>query len=378
MEGVEEEEQQVLEELARPPPPPSLERGFFPSRKLSLSARSRLGKPDDPYGPMEWPPSPCTLLVFSSSTRRWEERQFVREGEPVGTVEGARWPQYQDSRYGVYWQGTLYVHCRGGFVMSFSLKQGKYRAIKTPEDIEDIYARCYLGRSIGGVYFAIMCGHQLQIWNLNDELSGEAELVLKHRVDLDRSALWAAVRLGKHDSVTRGPWMLMYSDSKEVSDNETSADGGEDSSSETYADTGEDSGSEEVSDSETSADGGEDSGSETYSDGGEDSGSEVLPEEYFDWNSDDDCIVDYEDGYVNEYISIYILGFHPYKEVVFLMVSFVAVAYHLSTSKVQWLGKSLPRDYNTWAKRVDEAFPYTPCMIGDLLNHYDYETSSED
>ncbi|CAL4922073.1 unnamed protein product [Urochloa decumbens] len=87
MEAV-EEEQRVLEELARPPPPPSLERGFFPSRELSLSARRRLGKPDDPYGSMEWPQSLCTLHVFSSSTRRWEERQFVREGDPVGTNGG--------------------------------------------------------------------------------------------------------------------------------------------------------------------------------------------------------------------------------------------------------------------------------------------------
>ncbi|CAL4938827.1 unnamed protein product [Urochloa decumbens] len=363
MEAV-EEEQRVLDELARP---------------------------DDPYGSMEWPQSLCTLHVFSSSTRRWE-------GDPVGTVEGARrWPQY-DSRYRVYWQGTRTIPTLSWWfpdevLLRFSLKLGKYRAIKTPEDIEEIFARFYLGRSIGGVYLAIMCGHQLRIWNLNDQLSGEAEWVLKHRVDLDRSALWAAARLSKRDSVTRGPWMLMYSDS------ETSVDGGEDSGSEMYADTGEDSGNEEVTDSEISADGGEDNGSETYADtdtgddrdseevsdseasadGGEDSGSEVLLEEYFEWNSDDECIVHYEDGNVDdEDIAIYILGFHPYKEVVFLMVSFVAVAYNLSTSKVQFLGKSLPRDYNTRAKRVDEAFPYTPCMIGDLLNNDDYETSSED
>lgn len=104
--------------------------------------------------------------------------------------------------------------------------------------------------------------------------------------------------------------------------------------------------------------------------------SEVLLEEHFEWDSDDDCIVQYEDGDVDEDIPIYILGFHPYKEVAFLMVSFVAVASHLSTSKVQWLGKSLPIYYDSWSKGVEEAFPYTPCMIGDLLNHY--ETSSED
>ncbi|CAN6307062.1 unnamed protein product [Urochloa humidicola] len=311
-----EEEQHVLEELARPPPPPSLERGFFPSRKLSLSARWRLGKPDDPYGLMEWPPSPCTLHVFSSSTRRWEERQFVREGDPVGTAEGARWRQYDCSRYGIYWQETLYVHCRGGFVTRFLLKLGKYRVIKTPEDIEQKYAQCYLGKSIGGVCFAILCGHQLRIWNLNDELTDKTEWTLKHRVDFNRSTLWAAVRSSKRDSVTRGPWMLR--------------------------------------------------GSETYSDNGKDCNNEILSEEQFHWDSSDDCVVDYEDGdndKDHEFENIFFLGFHPYREVVFLMVSFVTVAYHLSTSKIQWLGKSLPRDYSTRSKNVKESFPYTPCMI---------------
>ncbi|XP_072146645.1 uncharacterized protein [Setaria viridis] len=116
MEGTDEEEE-VLEELARPVPPPSMEQGLFPTRKLSLLARSRLGKPYDPYGLMEWPQSPCTLHVFSSRTRRWEERPFVREGEPVGMAKDARWDHFC-VQYGVYWQGTLYVHCPGGFVMS--------------------------------------------------------------------------------------------------------------------------------------------------------------------------------------------------------------------------------------------------------------------
>ncbi|CAL4913873.1 unnamed protein product [Urochloa decumbens] len=188
----------------------------------------------------------------------------------------------------------------------FSLKLGKYRVIKTPEDIEQVYAECYLGKSTGGVCFAILCDHQLRIWNLNDELSGKAEWVLKHRVDLDHSALWAAVRLSERDTVTRGSWMLSYSDSDE------------------------------------------DSGRETYDSSGEDCGSEIVSEEQFQWDSDDDCVVDYEDDgddddEDHEFKTIFFLGFHPYREVVFLMVSSVTVAYHLSTSKFQWLGKSLPK-----------------------------------
>ncbi|CAN6295540.1 unnamed protein product [Urochloa humidicola] len=227
--------------------------------------------------------------------------------------------------------------------MRFSLKLGRYQVIKTPEDIKQIYAQCYLGKSIG-VCFAILCDHQLRIWNLNDELSGEAEWVLKHRVDLDRSALWAAVRscsCERRDSVTRGSWMLRYSDSDEDSDSDTYANSREDSSSEAHDNSGED------------------SGSDTYADSGEDCDSEILSEEQFQWDSTDDCVVDYEDEDDDEdHASIYFLVFHPYREVVFLMTSFVTVAYHLSTSKFQWLGKSLPRDYDTQAKRVDESFIY--------------------
>jgi hypothetical protein len=36
---------------------------------------------------MEWPPSEwATWHEFSSSTRRWEEKVFVREGEAAGTA----------------------------------------------------------------------------------------------------------------------------------------------------------------------------------------------------------------------------------------------------------------------------------------------------
>ncbi|XP_025797776.1 uncharacterized protein LOC112877643 [Panicum hallii] len=35
----------------------------------------------------EWPPSPCTMLVFSSRTWQWEERSFLREGEAAGTLD---------------------------------------------------------------------------------------------------------------------------------------------------------------------------------------------------------------------------------------------------------------------------------------------------
>ncbi|CAO2035551.1 unnamed protein product [Urochloa humidicola] len=83
-------------------------------------------EPDDPYRLMEWPPSPWQLNVFSSRSGQWEARSFVREGEPVGTVEEMRLDPLERLVYGmrrrctVYQNGTLYVHCRGSFIMRYA------------------------------------------------------------------------------------------------------------------------------------------------------------------------------------------------------------------------------------------------------------------
>ncbi|TVU47502.1 hypothetical protein EJB05_07105, partial [Eragrostis curvula] len=313
-----EEDEECIEEQAEPPPPASVQVGYFPTKRLSLSEKWKLGELlEDTYGSMEWPPSPCILHVFSSSTRRWEERTFVRQGEAMGTVEdmrldslhcmswGPRW------RYGVYRQETLYIHCRGGFVMRLSLTTGKYRIIKTPVGIDDKYQKSYVGRSVRGVYFATISGSlQLQVWILN-ESCGQIGWVLKCHIDLESSALRAAGRLSNYHTID-GPWILMN----------------------------------------------------PYTD------NIMLPEGQSEWDSDDDDNTlryeDVEDGDEEGLRLVDVIGFHPFKEVVFLMVSFGAVAYNLNTSKIQWLGKSLPEDYDTWCKGVHEAFPYTPCMIGEL------------
>jgi hypothetical protein len=76
-------------------------------------------------GYMEWPPAPWTLRVFSSSTGQWEDRAFVREGLPAGTVGKMRLdqelPYRQRWRYGVYHHGSLCVHCQGSFVTRYAL-----------------------------------------------------------------------------------------------------------------------------------------------------------------------------------------------------------------------------------------------------------------
>ncbi|KAL6907658.1 hypothetical protein ACP4OV_002697 [Aristida adscensionis] len=280
-------------------------------------------EPEDPCRFLEWPPSPWTVPVFSSSAGRWEERSFVREGDAVGiTVEDARadslrpvdWgPRW---RYGVYWQGAFYVHCRGAFVMRLSLTDGKYQVIRPPIDIEEgKHVRPCLGRSEKGVYFATIQDRWqclLRVWILS-ESCGHMVWVLKHHIDLEPTALWAAVRLNYHHQID-GPWRL-DGDSDDEADNRG-----------------------------------------------------MLPKENLEWDSDNDNVVDdEEDSGEDRYDQIYFLGFHPCKEVVFLKLAFTGIAFHLNTSKVQYLGRLRPKDYYyTYSAGVYESFIYTPCLIGEL------------
>jgi hypothetical protein len=84
-----------------------------------------LWRKHDEFDPLEedseWPPSLYKLAVFSSRTRCWEERSFVREGDAVATVAKMR-GYLSDSRLSsVYWRGSLYVHCQTNFVMRYIL-----------------------------------------------------------------------------------------------------------------------------------------------------------------------------------------------------------------------------------------------------------------
>lgn len=72
----------------------------------------------------EWPPTIWRLNMFSSRNGHWEERDFVRQGEPAGTVgdmlkDRAELSWGPRQRYAVYYEGALYVHCRGSFVLRY-------------------------------------------------------------------------------------------------------------------------------------------------------------------------------------------------------------------------------------------------------------------
>ncbi|RLM70020.1 hypothetical protein C2845_PM17G14470 [Panicum miliaceum] len=261
---------------------------------------------------MEWPPSRCTWQVFSSRTRRWRPRVFVREGEAAGVaadmamgslpyVKEAQW------RYGVYWQGALYVHCRGEYVSRMSLSNGKYKVIKSPVDRAECYnkTRSFIGRSGNGVCFASIYACRLRVWILS-ECRDQTEWTLKHDRDLEPDDWWEVVVKGDHQQIKyTGPWILDdYYDSRKAKRN-------------------------------------------------------------VDWSSDDDDIIcgaegkKKGDGRSMYPPSFHFLGFHPFKEVIFLTALGVAVAYHWNTSRVQFMGILKPNCHNYG---VYDSFVYTPCI----------------
>ena len=96
----------------------------------------------------------------------------------------------------------------------------------------------------------------------------------------------------------------------------------------------------------------------------------------FEWNSDDDDFnenLDIVGVQHRPYFEIEVLGFHPYKEILFLSRSEIckqnamAFAYHLNSFKTESLGSIYPSCHKYFDSglaneaREIESFPYTPC-----------------
>ncbi|CAN6317233.1 unnamed protein product [Urochloa humidicola] len=266
---------------------------------------------------LEWPPSPCAMRIFSSRTGHWDERLFIREGPALGTVGDMKvFPFNPDDCYGVYWRGSLYVQChQDNFVMRINLSTGSYHLIAPPAPG---YNGFHLGKSEEGVYYGTIYGCELLVWFL-DESCGQAQWMLK----CDRY-ISPTQACRKYDEHINGPWSLQ-----------------------TYGN--EEDYMEEILDDEDSDD---DALVAEYMAGLDEEAldQEIPPYGYLHFRYDE---------------SLTFLGFHPYKEIVFLdFLNSRGIAYHLNTSKMQDLGSlvlSHPRLTCSFA-----SFVYTPCLMGEF------------
>ncbi|XBI43894.1 hypothetical protein VPH35_108611 [Triticum aestivum] len=82
----------------------------------------------------------------------------------------------------------------------------------------------------------------------------------------------------------------------------------------------------------------------------------TLPKERYEWDSDNDDFFTIRFGADGDW------------EVVYLTADmFEVVAYHLSDSKIQYLGYSRPKSYYcNWTNGIYDSFVYTPRMVGEL------------
>nr|CAB3498843.1 unnamed protein product [Digitaria exilis] len=239
----------------------------------------------------EWPPSPCTMLVFSSRTWQWEERNFIREGEAAGTVaDMQRICPLVGKGYSAFWEGELYLQCESNFVTRISLSDNKYQVIKPPRGFEVIRQGFCLGKSEKGVccglvdYSEEMCW--LRVWIL-EELCGKMEWVWKHQTDLQ-----PLLTQRKYDRRSGGAWILY--------------------------------------------------------------GTRYYQRQTLSEHDNKEAIVQVDNDNGNEgmahmgYGFIDFLGFHPYKDTVFLTHSLRrGLAYDLNNSKVEDLGNMFPRSYRS-------------------------------
>jgi hypothetical protein len=188
------------------------------------------------------------------------------------------------------------------------LSDGKYQVvIRTPiDDKEPKYVQHHLGRSEKNVLFAEVVNDRIWIWTPS-ESGGQVKWVLNYNIDFEPSISCI---------FTKGickPWIL---DNKHVLD--------------------------------------------------EYGNNKLLAGETFDFNSDEDNILDTNDDYGYRRPYNQLLGLHPYKEIAFFIIEpTVAVAYHLDSSKVQYIGCTI-LSHGRPRLCIEESFLYTPCMIGDL------------
>ncbi|XP_037427661.1 uncharacterized protein LOC119293221 [Triticum dicoccoides] len=255
----------------------------------------------------EWPPLAYPIQVFSSRTWRWEERSLARRGEAAGTI--ADMDPYRDyeHRYAVYWKGAIYVHCQNDSILRITLTDGSYEVIKSPtgSKMEDS-TNLYLGKSKKGVYCTLIYNDTwggLQIWLLT-ESCGKWEWVLKNGINF--AAAVAKFSWFSRDE-NQGPWILQKGDCDE-------------------------------------------------------NVKEAPVQDNYEWDFDNGIILAAEDKVESDDMNLgvlYFLGFHPFKEIVFLRTQARVVAYDFSRLKVQDLGQLR-------VQCVGSVFPYTPCWTGDI------------
>ncbi|KAL6859208.1 hypothetical protein ACP4OV_018210 [Aristida adscensionis] len=284
----------------------------------------------------QWPPSTLRIHVFSSRRWRWEERSWIRQGEPAGTMADMVQSDCWDCE-AVYFRQALYVRCQNDSVMRIALSSDTYQMMKSPATLSKLGAKhptFYLGKSEKGVYAALLYWvdwssyPQFRVWWLKEEeeINGgnhiiHMEWVLKTNISFP---LLLANKLPLlHSGCADDEWRVIYNYNNKEEVPPAVAHGDD----------------EFVADDEWDFD-----------------NADIVIDEAKDNKPTEADVPSPED----------FLGFHPYKEIVFFSLRAGTISYNLNTSKVQRLGGSVSIPVG-----LSTSFPYTPCLLtlGELFGN---------
>ncbi|KAM0907569.1 hypothetical protein ACQ4PT_016076 [Festuca glaucescens] len=310
-------------------------------------------------------PQVVRSFVYSSSTEQWENREFVPGRctpghlyDAVATPGNTYNPTVWSS---VYWRGSIYMHCRKDTLMVLRPSCGTYDMVQLPGkpgsalSLFSLPRKSLLASYERGIHYVeIIDKLQLRVWILTESTYGQLWWTLAYDVSLNPHCHMIKT-LTVQGIVKWGPWGIVgnrggptkltkdddYYDHSDVDDDD---------------------------DEEEDGDGCGYSWNSFYSDEDEDGDGDADS-----WDEDKDNFIDIDEGAEllgppswRDYCEI--VGFHPHKNALILIIHSAVVVYHLDTSRMQYLGdeKQLDGCPIQHARSVTGSFTYRPCYA-DVL-----------
>jgi hypothetical protein len=213
----------------------------------------------------------------------------------------------------------------------------------------------YLEKSEQGVYFAALDNYHLRVWVLK-ESSGQREWMLKYDNNLQ------AALAPHHGQQVHRPWVL-----KDVKYNLSCSHPPDYKKKDTLEEEFEWNSDSDNVDGQAKNEGNDKAAIK----------QKLQQRAYNDYGSEyRDTVEDFHSHDDDRQIffrtpKIIMLGFHPYREIVFLISESTGkgLAYHLSTSKVEGIGNIYQTNYthfNNQRPIVKYSFSYTPCWLEEF------------
>ncbi|XBI50354.1 hypothetical protein VPH35_113773 [Triticum aestivum] len=322
-----------------------------------------------------------SMLVLSSQTMQWVSREFEpRHCAPGHLYDAVTAPHPSDmTRWNSaeYWHGSLYVHCWNNVLMILRNSEEVYDMVPLPvkayEDKEFVtHAYSYMmpklqweavdskralvslleARNIEEIIYNEVDGQS----NTSDDVDADSDDDQDGVYDADDFNDTTDEVDGGNDDDEDGVY-----DADEFSETTEDVDGeSDDDEDEVYEDGNFSETTDDVDD------GGQDEDGDAHEDKDDKLKSEEVSE--YSWDSDEDNFIDVDESaaHPEDYGNYRLMGLHPHKDVVlFLTPPGVVAAYHVMTSRIQYLGKKLVRDpWSFYGANI--AFPYRPCYVDAL------------